>query len=56
MKAIASTLWLFLLLAPPERLPGAWLIVGVAEMREACEAQRAARLDGRFLVCAAVGR
>ncbi len=50
---LSAGLWV--LLAPPERLPGAWVIVGSGETRTECEAARAARLDGPFLVCARLG-
>ena len=43
----------WLLLAPGE--DWTWVIVGGHELHSGCEKQRAARLDGDNLVCAATG-
>jgi len=43
----------WLLLAPGENWT--WVIVGGHELHSGCEKQRAARLDGDNLVCAATG-
>jgi hypothetical protein len=50
VRGVAAALWL--LLAPPDQLPGAWVIRDARETQAACEQLRASRLDGKFLICA----
>ncbi len=53
IAAVNVGLAFWLLLAPGE--DWTWVIVGGHELHSGCEKQRAARLDGDNLVCAATG-
>jgi hypothetical protein len=48
---------LFWVLVTPQATPGywGWSIIGSAETQQGCEAQRMARLDWRWTICAELG-
>jgi len=52
--ALATLLWV---LVTPQATPGywGWSIIGAAGGKEGCEAQRMARLDWRWTICAEMG-